>query len=216
MRKVPCSRSADAACSHRRVHRAGIVQERVDDVRGAFYLGYPLHPPNEPEKLRADHLARVAVPQLFVQGDRDPLCDLTRLRPAIERIERAELFVVPGDHSFATSRKNPLLGQERWLDRVAALQSEDLTVLPGHGPPFTNLAERAAVLKGHHLDRERKILDVLRSGGPQTVYEISRTLWAKLPGYHLALATNEVNSHLEESLADGAVREENGRFALVE
>jgi glyoxylase-like metal-dependent hydrolase (beta-lactamase superfamily II) len=102
------------------------------------------------------------------------------------------------------------------LDRVAAMQSEGLTVLPGHGPPFTNLAERAAVLKGHHLDRERKILDVLKAGGPQTVYEISRTIWAKLPGYHLALATNEVNSHLEKSLAEGAVREQNGRFALVE
>jgi glyoxylase-like metal-dependent hydrolase (beta-lactamase superfamily II) len=102
------------------------------------------------------------------------------------------------------------------LDRVAALDGAGLTVLPGHGPPFTNLAERAAVLKGHHLDRERKILDVLKNGGPQTVYEISRNMWSKLPGYHLALATNEVNSHLEKSLADGAVREENGRFTLVE
>ena len=51
--------------------------------------------------------------------------------------------------------------------------------------------------------------------GPLTVYEIARTLWPKLPGYHLGLGTNEVNSHLEKSVEDGDVREEDGRFSIV-
>jgi glyoxylase-like metal-dependent hydrolase (beta-lactamase superfamily II) len=101
------------------------------------------------------------------------------------------------------------------LDRLAALAADDLIVLPGHGPPFSNLAERAAELKRHHLEREQMILDGLRSGGPQTVYEIAQSIWARLPGYHLSLATNEVNAHLEKSVEDGLVRQENGRFALV-
>lgn len=39
---------------------------------GVILLGYPLHPPGKPERLRTEHLPRVTVPALFVQGDRDP------------------------------------------------------------------------------------------------------------------------------------------------
>lgn len=35
-------------------------------------LSYPLHPPGKPEKLRIDHFPDLAVPTLFVNGDRDP------------------------------------------------------------------------------------------------------------------------------------------------
>lgn len=42
------------------------------DVEGLIYLGYPLHPPGRPEKPRAEHLPRIAVPQLFVEGENDP------------------------------------------------------------------------------------------------------------------------------------------------
>lgn len=102
------------------------------------------------------------------------------------------------------------------LDRVATLQTYDLVVLPGHGPPFSNLAERAMEIKQHHLEREEAILDALRAAeGPQTVYEIARSMWAKLPGYHLSLAANEVNAHLEKAVADGVVREQDGRFAIA-
>ncbi len=101
------------------------------------------------------------------------------------------------------------------LDRVAALQSDELVVLPGHGPRFSNLAERVAELRAHHDKREQKILDVLRGGGTMTVYEVASALWTKLPGYHLSLATNEVNAHLEKAVADGVVRQEEGRFAMA-
>jgi glyoxylase-like metal-dependent hydrolase (beta-lactamase superfamily II) len=101
------------------------------------------------------------------------------------------------------------------LDRIAEYQADDLIVLPGHGPPFSNLAERVEQLRGHHRERETKILDVLRSGGPQTVFEIARSLWPRLPGYHLSLGTNEVNAHLEKAVAENVVRRDNGRFALL-
>lgn len=39
---------------------------------GVVLLGYPLHPPGRPDRLRTEHLPRVTVPTLFVQGDRDP------------------------------------------------------------------------------------------------------------------------------------------------
>ena len=39
---------------------------------GLVLLSYPLHPPGKPEKLRIDHFPDLAVPTLFVNGDRDP------------------------------------------------------------------------------------------------------------------------------------------------
>jgi predicted alpha/beta-hydrolase family hydrolase len=89
-------------------------------ARGAVYLGYPLHPPRRTERLRAAHLRDVPVPQLFVSGTKDPLCDLRLLRRALEPLgDRARLVVVDGgDHSLAPSRREPLRGADAWLDAV--------------------------------------------------------------------------------------------------
>jgi predicted alpha/beta-hydrolase family hydrolase len=39
---------------------------------GLVLLSYPLHPVGKPDKLRIDHFPDLAVPTLFVNGDRDP------------------------------------------------------------------------------------------------------------------------------------------------
>jgi len=69
---------------------------------GLVFLGYPLHPAGEPERLRTEHLPSIRPPMLFVQGTRDPLCDLTLLRPVLDDIgTRATLYEIEGgDHSF--------------------------------------------------------------------------------------------------------------------
>lgn len=97
-----------------------LAEETPPGVRGAVYLGYPLSPAGRPEKLRAEHLERVQVPQLFVSGSRDSLCNLDRLRTVLEPLgSRARLHVVEGgDHSLATSRKDRLAGSDAWLDAV--------------------------------------------------------------------------------------------------
>jgi predicted alpha/beta-hydrolase family hydrolase len=75
-----------------------------DPADGLLFLGYPLHPPGRPEQLRDAHLAASAkiAPMLFVTGTRDELCDLTLLRPVLERLgRRATLALIEdGDHSF--------------------------------------------------------------------------------------------------------------------
>lgn len=71
-------------------------------VRGLIFLGFPLHAAGKPSDTRADHLARVNVPMLFLQGTQDELADLDLLRPVVERIgERATLTAFEhADHSF--------------------------------------------------------------------------------------------------------------------
>ena len=134
-------------------------------------------------------------------------------------------YLFSGDHVLPTISPNIGAGELRRsgmmrrflgsLDRVAKLQADDLVVLPGHGKAFSNLAERCGQLRAHHEQREAAILEILRAGGPKTVYEVARTLWTKLPGYHLTLGTAEVNAHLEKSVEDGIVRNENGRFCIA-
>lgn len=97
----------------------------VPEAHGAVYLGYPLHPPGKPEKLRADHLPRVPVPQLFVQGSKDALCDPERLRAVLKTIPSARHLEIEGaDHSLARSRKDPMAAAAEWLDAVAAFVHE--------------------------------------------------------------------------------------------
>lgn len=78
------------------------AEEPLPGVRGLVFLGFPLHPPGRPDAKRAEHLARVEIPMLFLQGDRDDFADLKLLRPVIKRLgERATLHLVDGgDHSF--------------------------------------------------------------------------------------------------------------------
>jgi predicted alpha/beta-hydrolase family hydrolase len=72
-------------------------------LAGIAFLGFPLHPPDRPGIERAAHLARTApAPLLFVQGTRDELAGLRRLRPVVTRLgRRARLHVVAhADHGF--------------------------------------------------------------------------------------------------------------------
>jgi predicted alpha/beta-hydrolase family hydrolase len=41
-------------------------------IVGLVCLGYPFHPPNQPDRLRTAHLEGLACPTLIVQGERDP------------------------------------------------------------------------------------------------------------------------------------------------
>lgn len=76
-------------------------------VDGLVLLGYPLHPPGRPEKLRDAHLPAITAPMLFVQGSRDTFGTPDELRPVLAGCPAAELFVVDGgDHSFKVRGKD--------------------------------------------------------------------------------------------------------------
>jgi predicted alpha/beta-hydrolase family hydrolase len=74
----------------------------LPDVRGIVFVGFPLHPVGKPSTVRAEHLAEVAIPMLFLQGTRDELADLALLKETIEGLgRRATLEVFEhADHSF--------------------------------------------------------------------------------------------------------------------
>ena len=71
-------------------------------VRGLAFLGYPLHPPGKPGTTRAEHLQRVHVPMLFLQGSRDEFAHLDLLLPMVAALGASAMLVITndGDHSF--------------------------------------------------------------------------------------------------------------------
>ena len=84
------------------------AENLLGPAKGLVFFGFPLHPPNRPSSKRADHLGRVDVPMLFLQGTRDTLADLTLLRPVCAKLgARATLHIIPeADHSFHVLKKS--------------------------------------------------------------------------------------------------------------
>jgi predicted alpha/beta-hydrolase family hydrolase len=68
---------------------------------GLVFLGYPLHPPGQPERARDAHLGKIGVPMLFLQGTRDPFATPELLHRTVAGLASAKLVEIEGgDHSF--------------------------------------------------------------------------------------------------------------------
>ena len=94
------------------------------DVGGLVFLGYPLHPPGRPDRLRSAHLPSINAPMLFVQGSRDPFGTRDELQPVLSTCRSAQLLVVErGDHSLKVKGNGAPSPEQVWdgvLDRIAA------------------------------------------------------------------------------------------------
>ena len=100
------------------------AEEPLPGVRGLAFIGFPLHPAGKPGIERAEHLARVQVPMLFVSGERDALAERALLEPTIAGLgERATLHLIAGaDHSLKVplrSGRTPAEAEAQALNVVA-------------------------------------------------------------------------------------------------
>jgi predicted alpha/beta-hydrolase family hydrolase len=80
---------------------AQLVAQEVG-ASGLIFLGYPLHSPGKPDHLRDQPLYLLPCPTLFIEGARDPFCNLNLLGEVLGRMPvRSDLHVIPkGGHSF--------------------------------------------------------------------------------------------------------------------
>lgn len=88
-------------------------------LTGLVFLGYPLHPPGRPDKLRDEHLKDVHSPMLFIQGSKDTFGTPTELKAVIKRLKLpATIFEIEtGDHSFKVS-KSAGITQEQIFESI--------------------------------------------------------------------------------------------------
>jgi uncharacterized protein len=100
-----------------------------DRVAGLVFLGYPLHPPGRPDKLRAEHLKDIRARMLFVQGSRDAFGTADEIRATIKKLRLpATLYVIEGgDHSFKVPKRAGVPQEEVYekvMDKVAEWTKE--------------------------------------------------------------------------------------------
>jgi uncharacterized protein len=79
---------------------AGADALPMPGIAGIVCLGYPFHPPGKSERRRTDHLVRLPVPMLIIQGERDPFGTPDEIAgyglPANVRL----VWAPDGDHSL--------------------------------------------------------------------------------------------------------------------
>jgi len=102
----------------------------LPNVRGLVFFGFPLHPAGAPAVERAQHLERVALPMLFLQGTRDALAERPLMEGVLARLgpRASVVWVEDADHSFhvrarsgrsdADVRAQLLSEFAAWLERL--------------------------------------------------------------------------------------------------
>jgi len=107
-------------------------QEALPEVKGIVFFGFPLHAPGKPSDERGEHLLKVRLPILFLQGTRDKLADLALLRPICDRLQmqgQARLHIIDGaDHSFHVPKRSGRTDKDvlEELGKVVADWASDL------------------------------------------------------------------------------------------
>jgi len=90
--------------------RIGSIVAAADGALGLVLLGYPLHPPGNPEKLRVEHFAELRMPVLFVSGTRDAFGTPEELKRYAKKIKGTVTFrwIETGDHGFKPLKSSGL------------------------------------------------------------------------------------------------------------
>jgi predicted alpha/beta-hydrolase family hydrolase len=92
---------------------------------GLVFLGYPLHPPGKPERIRDAHLKGIDAPMLFLQGTRDPFATPELLRATLESLKSARLVEIEGgDHSFKVKGRSTEEVTADLVEHIAAFIGE--------------------------------------------------------------------------------------------
>lgn len=92
-----------------------LAAHSISDLKGIVFVGFPLHPAGKPAIDRADHLEKIKIPMLFLQGTRDALAEWSLIEGVTQKLPTATVIKLEGaDHSFKASRQNllPKLAEE--------------------------------------------------------------------------------------------------------
>lgn len=90
------------------------VEADAPDIQALVCLGYPFHPAGKPERLRTEHLMDLALPSLFVQGERDTLGNRSEVE-GYALSNTIEFHWCPdGDHSLVPRKRSGFTQDGNW------------------------------------------------------------------------------------------------------
>lgn len=104
----------------------------LEGVRGLVFFSFPLHQPGKPDTTRAEHLAKVTLPMLFLSGTRDELAALDLLRPVCAKLgPRATLHAVgTADHGYKILKRSRASTEDVFAEMARVVREW----APGLGP----------------------------------------------------------------------------------
>jgi len=98
-----------------------LSENPVGFVKGMIFVGFPLHPPGKPSTDRAEHLKKVNIPMLFLQGTRDELAEWNLIQQVTNDLSLTTRVKFDGaDHAFKAGKQNliPSIAESirNWVD----------------------------------------------------------------------------------------------------
>lgn len=96
----------------------------LDGVAGLVFFSFPLHPAGKPDTKRADHLADVSLPMLFLSGTRDELAEPSLLKPVVEKLGgRATLhWLDTADHGYKILKKSRSSAEDVFVEMARVVR----------------------------------------------------------------------------------------------
>lgn len=90
-----------------RMSSMSAAKEPIEHVKGLVFFAFPLHPSGREGIERAEHLADVTIPMLFLSGTRDKLAVLDLLEPVCKKLgDKATLHLLDtADHGFKVLKR---------------------------------------------------------------------------------------------------------------
>lgn len=100
------------------------AQEPIEGVKGLIFFAFPLHPAGEPATKRADHLANIDIPMLFLSGSRDALAERDLLEPIVKDLGgRATLHLIDtADHSFKILKRTRASSEDVFIEMARVVR----------------------------------------------------------------------------------------------
>ncbi len=82
------------------------VVDRAVPAAGLIFCSFPLHMPGKPDTKRAQHLAAIRQPMLFLSGTRDDLAAPELLEPLVQGLPLAKLhWLATADHGYRVLKR---------------------------------------------------------------------------------------------------------------
>lgn len=107
-----------------RMSSLSAAEAPIEHVRGLVFFAFPLHPSGREGTERAEHLADVTVPMLFLSGTRDKLAVLDLLEPVCENLgDKTTLHLLDtADHGFKVLKRSRKSDEDVFVEMARVLR----------------------------------------------------------------------------------------------
>jgi uncharacterized protein len=86
-----------------------IAESQEMGIKGIVFFGFPLHAPGKESIDRANHLKKIKVPMLFLQGSRDEFASFDLIKKVTAALKKAKLVRIEGaNHSYKAGKLNTM------------------------------------------------------------------------------------------------------------